>query len=368
MRRNLLASTGITLLIVAAAAAGAYWFYQSKIQPPLAALIAKPPVLPPEAEVQITSLTNQIANLTSQIANLTSQLSNQSEALSKQATETAAIRTEAQNLAAYQAKLGDTQAELKVESERNRATPASSLAEVRAVQSRLQILDTQLNDLALRLGQPTAAKTVASTPAETPLGTTEAAPSTNDELVLLKERNRLTLQADEAMATGSAAPLRALWDALRDPDLAALRHGAAAEIIRVQNHLDHLTRLPPDYRLPIQDYFPDSQTRDDEKLPADQLTKVLEDTTKPLTARCRAALLLHRHKTATVGDALVKAMTTDPDLDVVKEAQLSMHSAFGFKVPLFDTRAVEAWWLRNRQVVTADSPPPPTTEPPAPKP
>ena len=256
----------------------------------------------------------------------------------------------------------DTTLEGKIaEASKSSASLSDSL---QPLQSRLQTLDSQVNDLALHIGQlqPDGSKPAMKpdTAGAEPL---PASSSANDELVLLKERNRLTLRADEAMATGKAEPLRALWKSLRDPELANLKHAAAAEIIRVQNHLDHLTRLPPDYKVPVKEYFPAAASDKDADLPATSLISLLLDSAKPLAARARAARLLSGKRSMETGEALLKAMRTDPELDVVKEAQYAMHDTFKFAVPLFDTLAAESWWDRNKATATqqqAQSSPPAT--------
>ncbi|MBL9117611.1 MAG: hypothetical protein JNJ83_21575 [Verrucomicrobiaceae bacterium] len=206
------------------------------------------------------------------------------------------------------------------------------------LQAQIQRLETQATDLSVRLSQQEKA------PAGSPSAPTPAPErmlNAEDELVLLKERNRLTLKADEAMSTSKAEPLRALWAALRDPNLPGLKHAAAAEIIRVQNHLNHLTRIPPDFKL----------AADDAKLSTDELIQTLADASKPFIHRARAAMLLEGRNDLRVGDALVNAIRSDSELDVVKEAQHAMHRTFKFTVPLFDALSVETWWAQNKEAI-----------------
>jgi hypothetical protein len=202
------------------------------------------------------------------------------------------------------------------------------------LQAQLRGLETQITDLNVRMAQreTTPAPKTSTSAAETqPL-------NASDELILLKERNRLTLHADEAMATSKAAPLRALWASLRDPQLRGLKHAAAAEIIRVQNHANLITRVPPDFRL----------AADETKLSTEELTTILLDQKRPLMHRARAAMALDGRAEAKVGEALLQAMRDDTELDVLKEAQLSMHHTFKFTVPLFDLLSVETWWAQNK--------------------
>lgn len=229
------------------------------------------------------------------------------------------------------------------------------------VDEQLKALSTEVKSL---VTSQTAAATKRTSPAGEPRSSTD---ELTNELVLLKERNRLTLLADEVMATGRAEPMRRLWASLRDPDLSHLKHAAAAEIIRVQNHLDRITRLRPDYRMPVSDYFPQSGAASDDKLEDAQLVGVLLDQEKPLQSRARAAVLLTGRRTPQVGDALITAMRTDPELDVAKECQHALHNTFGFSVPLFDTQSAEEWWNKNRDSISK-APAVPATAPPAPAP
>ena len=220
------------------------------------------------------------------------------------------------------------------------------------LQTKLSAIDLQVNDLVLRSTEQADALARQARSSVNP-GATTPASTTNDELVLLKERNRLTLLADEVMATGKSSPMRDLWRALRDPERSHLKHAVAAEIIRVQNHLDHLTRLPPDYRLPIKELFPDQKVKADKDLPTEVLVKALSDSSQALPVRARAAALLSGRKSPAAAEALITAMNTDPELDVVKEAQRSLQETYQFKLPLFDIQGVESWWKRNQSTAAS---------------
>jgi hypothetical protein len=167
----------------------------------------------------------------------------------------------------------------------------------------------------------------------------------NEELRLLKERNRLTFYADQAIATGSSEAMDNLWRSIDDPELTRLRDGAKAEIIRVQNYYSQLSRLPPDFRLPVQALFHDPAIRSEADLQPAQLTQLLTDQKQPLEVRARAAYVLGGHPTdPKVAAALVQAMTTDPSLDVMKEVQRTLSLDHGMIIPPLNARAAKAWW------------------------
>jgi len=167
----------------------------------------------------------------------------------------------------------------------------------------------------------------------------------NQELWLLKERNRLTFYADEAIALGHSEAMDNLWRSLDDPELAKLHDGAKAEIIRVQNYYSQLSRLPPDYRLPVTELFNDPNLRNEADLQPAQVTKLLLDPKQPTEIRARAAYVLGGHpKDTAVARALVQCFTTDPSLDVMKEAQRTLSEDHGMTIPPLHARAATAWW------------------------
>lgn len=165
-----------------------------------------------------------------------------------------------------------------------------------------------------------------------------------NELWLLKERNRLTAYADEAIAEGSSNAMASLWASLRDPELERLGHGVQTEIIRVQNHYARISRLPDDFRLPVAELFPGQAVRTEADLQPPQLIALLRDLKRPMLVRARAAYVLGGHPTETVGAALMDALKNDPSLDVAREAQRTLTDIFGMSVPLLHTPAAEAWW------------------------
>jgi len=191
-------------------------------------------------------------------------------------------------------------------------------------------------------------------PTATPEGTLEL-PPTQAEMVELKERNRLTAFADEAIATGSRDAYEQLWKALTDPRLRGLVHGARAEILRVQECFLSGQRVKyfglKNYQMPIAELFPDTPTLTPAQLTDDQLIRLLQDHQKvPWQARVKAAWYLGSRRTKKVGDALVKAVKEDPMLDVATEATLSFEQITNYHAKLFEPEAMEAWWKTYNSV------------------
>lgn len=171
--------------------------------------------------------------------------------------------------------------------------------------------------------------------------------STHQELWLLKERNRLTFYADRAITQGSAEAMASLWQSLNDPELERLRDGVMAEIIRVQNYYQHLSRLPPDYRLPVREMFRDPSIRSEADLKPSQVIPLLLNTKQPPEVRIRSAYVLGGHRTKEIAAALVQAMKSDPVLDVVKEAQRTLEGDYQMQVPPLNSRAADEWWSQH---------------------
>ncbi len=184
------------------------------------------------------------------------------------------------------------------------------------------------------------------------------------ELQILKERNRLTACADEAIATGMRAPYDRLWEALDDPALAHLVHAARTEILRVQNAYLSGSRLAS-FDIPVGAYFPEDSGLADTQLPDAKIIKLLGDPANPWEVRMKAANLLGARHSVEAGDALARAVRSDPNLDVVKEATFSFDQMTGFHCQLFDGETVERWWKEHRAQV---QPPTPKTETPEPNP
>lgn len=212
--------------------------------------------------------------------------------------------------------------------------------------------ESRLRELAERVAQPrtTSLLEIPSTPATEPkeeptvVGAVPPASETNKELVLLKERNRLTAYADEAISTGSRKALNILIQDVQDPEMAHLRHAAFAEIQRVYYHLRFTSRIDPNFKIPVNDLFKDPGIRDESDLKTDKVIELLHDQKQAWEVRLRAAWLLGGRRTREVGDALIKSIREDPVLDVAKEAQLSFEQNMNRKFLLLDLPAIESWW------------------------
>ena len=165
---------------------------------------------------------------------------------------------------------------------------------------------------------------------------------------MLKERNRLTAFADEAIATGARGPYERLWDAMEDPHLANLVHAARAEILRVQDCYINGQRVKfygiQQHQIPVAEIFPDSSALAPAQLSDDQLIQVLQDLKQSWQTRVKAAWHLGQRRSTKVGDALVKAIKSDPMLDVTAEATFSFEQISGYHAKLFDIPPLEAWW------------------------
>lgn len=164
------------------------------------------------------------------------------------------------------------------------------------------------------------------------------------ELILIKERNRLTSYADEAIATGSRAALQALVDAMLDPGMKHLVHAAQAEFKRVQAYYDMGIGIDPGYTLPVRELFKDQPVAREADLSPAQLHGLMLDLKQPWEARLRAAFLLRGSSEGETNAQLIKVLKEDPVLDVAKQAQITFENRVGRKFRLFDIPAIEAWW------------------------
>lgn len=310
----------VMLLLFAALLAGLFRFYERRIepflgknQPPAAA--AASPAVPAAVKIEMP------AEVTSE-------------------------------LAAASAKVTELQKQI----DSLRDTNASLDARLREVSDRVTAAAT-----AAAKQQPAVAD-IPPTPATEPKpgdessAPTLAASPTNQELVLLKERNRLTAWADEAIATGNRKSLDKLIGRLTDPDHVKLRDAAFTEIQRVYYHLRFTIRIDPGFRIPVNEMFKDSGIRDESDLKTEQLIKLLHDQEQPWQVRLRSAWLLGGRRTPEVNEALVKAVKTDVVLDVAKEAQLSLEQNIDRKFLLLDIPAIDEW-VKSQQPKKEDEKP-----------
>lgn len=172
-------------------------------------------------------------------------------------------------------------------------------------------------------------------------------PSTS-ELLLLKERNRLSEYADRAIATGSRDALQALVDAMADPAMKPLGHAALAEYKRVQAHFEISLSIDPGYTLPLQELFKDKAPASEADLKPAQLLDVLKNSALPWEARLRSAYLLRGSTEPGTDEALLAALETDPSLDVAKQAQTTFEKRIGRRFRLFDIPSIQAWWKAQK--------------------
>lgn len=181
--------------------------------------------------------------------------------------------------------------------------------------------------------------------------------SFQSEILYLRDRNRLTAWADEAIATGSRAAYEKLCETLDDPRKVKLNHAAQAEILRVHAFYLSGSRIER-FDIPVAQYFPDEAQLKDSQLKDDQVIFLLQGKNHPWQVRMKAANLLSPRRSLIVGDALVKAVLEDDNLDVVKEAALSFEQLTGHHPRIFDAAAIAKWWKQYRE-----TPPPPRPKP-----
>lgn len=241
---------------------------------------------------------------------------------------------------------------------------AQNKDEVEGLKKRLGDLEAQLKDTTFRLKDlivamkaasaqkpaPAAALPESSIPGGVPINeqSPAAAPlsPSESELILLKERNRLTAFADEAIATADRAPLTTLWDSLADPRLKHLVHAVETEILRVRNFYLSGSRLTR-YEIPVAELFPGSpSSMRDTDLKDEQLISLLNDPKQPWQTRMKAGWILGRKpKSPAVVEALLRSVKEDQNLDVVKESTFGFQRLTGFETRLFEPPALmEAWW------------------------
>ena len=238
---------------------------------------------------------------------------------------------------------------------------ASANKEITRLQTQIDALRSRqsLEDAKLEKFDARQTTTPAASPASaSPDNISPDGLSVMQELRLLKERNRLTLYADQALANASSQAMANLWRAVRDPELAFVKDGAVAEIVRVQHFYGLMPGLPPSYHLPVRDLFHDDAIHSDADLKDHQIITLLLDQSQALEVRTRAATLLARRRDNAVGSALVEAMRHDANLNVVKAAQTTLQENYELYAPrLFDAISMEKAW--KERLAKATPPPAP---------
>jgi len=172
---------------------------------------------------------------------------------------------------------------------------------------------------------------------------TEVSP-TQQEFIQLKERNRLTQYADEAIATGMRRPLEVIIEYMRDPQGPHLHDAAKAEFMRAVRAVQLLQREDPGYRLPVAELFKDSSIRDEADVTPEALLKLLADYKQPWEVRVRVCFLLIGSPLPETNAQLIKAIKEDPSLDVAKHAQLALEQRIKKRFRIFDIPAIEEWF------------------------
>lgn len=174
----------------------------------------------------------------------------------------------------------------------------------------------------------------------------DAAPDispTQKEFIQLKERNRLTAYADEAIATGMRKPIEVLVEYLRDPESKHLHEAAQAEYMRAVRSIQLLQRDDPGYRLPVAELFKDQNIRDEADVKPEALLKLLADYKQPWELRVRVCFLLLGSPLPETNAQLIKAIKEDPSLEVAKHAQIALEQRIKKRFRIFDIPAIEEW-------------------------
>ncbi|OYW30926.1 MAG: hypothetical protein B7Z47_02660 [Chthoniobacter sp. 12-60-6] len=166
---------------------------------------------------------------------------------------------------------------------------------------------------------------------------------TQQEFIQLKERNRLTQYADEAIATGMRKPLEVLVEYMRDPQAKHLHDAAQVEFMRAVRAIQLLQREDPGFRLPVAELFKDGSIRDEADVKPEALLKLLADYQQPWEVRVRVCFLLLGSPLPETNAQLIKSIKEDPSLDVAKHAQLALEQRLKKRFRIFDIPAIEEW-------------------------
>lgn len=175
------------------------------------------------------------------------------------------------------------------------------------------------------------------------------------ELLILKERNRLTGYADEAIVTGDRRAYELLWESLDNPDLSHLRHAARAEILRVKFFYNSDERILA-FNIPVELFTDDPEVRNERDLSAEQLRELLANDTLDWRIRVRAAFLLAQFPEVETGDALVEAIMTDPHLAVVKESVFALGQFTGYRGDVLEFEQARDFWEEAKRAADDGAP------------
>jgi hypothetical protein len=166
---------------------------------------------------------------------------------------------------------------------------------------------------------------------------------TQAEFIQLKERNRITAYADEAIVTGNRKPLETLVEYIRGSGSDHLRDAAQAEYMRVVRMIQFYQREDPAFRLPVTDLFKGESLQYEADLKPAHLFKLLGDAKQPWEVRLRAAVLLKGSDSPETNAKLIEAIKGDASLEVAKHAQIALEQRIQRRFRLFDIPAIDAW-------------------------
>jgi hypothetical protein len=166
---------------------------------------------------------------------------------------------------------------------------------------------------------------------------------TQAEFIQLKERNRITAYADEAIATGSRKPLETLVEYIRGSGSEHLRDAAQAEYLRVVRMIQFYQREDPGFHLPVTDLFKGENLQYEADLKPTHLFKLLADAKQPWEVRVRAAILLKSSDSPETNAKLIIAIKEDDSLEVAKHAQIALEQRIQRRFRLLDIPAIDAW-------------------------
>ncbi|MED5585158.1 MAG: hypothetical protein VYB61_02285 [Verrucomicrobiota bacterium] len=171
------------------------------------------------------------------------------------------------------------------------------------------------------------------------------------EFEYLGERNRFIRLADAAILNADRSAFDELLKRAAEVKEGELRNGAIAEINRVR--FAYLNGLRSSgFALPVGELFPSLRGKDEMELQTDQLVKVLVNRSGAAEHRARAAYLLADHRHIIAVNALVDAVASDSNLDVVREASLTFSEMTGYRSEqLLDAPGLVDWWQKNSSVV-----------------
>ena len=173
-----------------------------------------------------------------------------------------------------------------------------------------------------------------------------------NELAFLRSRNELTSLADIAINQGDRESYENILKVIEDPEKARLADAARAEALRVQQFYFQSNR-PQNYQIPADQIFQDPAIRTERDLSTYNKVALLQDPRQDWRTRTKAAFILAGSKDLDAADALVRAIQTDPDLNVVKEAHTTFEQNWGYRGDLFDVPSLVEWWKQNRPGVSS---------------